>query len=351
MTARRTALVAGALGITGRCLLERLERDPSWDLVALARRKPDFQTRARLVPADLLDPADSRDKIGGLTDVTHVFYCAYSPRPTRQGEVETNVAMLANMMDALEPAARNLQHVHLMLGNKWYGSSIGAFPTPTRENDQRPMGPNFYHAQQDWLVERRAGKAWTWSVLRPHGVWGFAVGGALNLMNAIACYAVISKHLGLPLSFPGKPGNFTAIYNMIDVDLLAEAMEWAATDSKAADQPFNMTNGDILRWSNVWPTLAAFFGMEVGPLRTMRLAEMMADKAPVWDEIVARHGLRPLTLSELANFAYLDFALGAEYDQMAHMGAARRAGWNRWQDTEKTMTRQLQRIRDMRVIP
>ena len=46
-------------------------------------------------------------------------------------------------------------------------------------------------------------------------------------------YAAISKHLGLPLRWPGKPGFYDCVYNIIDTGLLAEAMAWAATSRSA----------------------------------------------------------------------------------------------------------------------
>ena len=48
----------------------------------------------------------------------------------------------------------------------------------------------------------------------------------MNLTLAIAVYANICKALRLPLSFPGKPGAYTALYQCTDAALLAKAVEW-----------------------------------------------------------------------------------------------------------------------------
>jgi hypothetical protein len=63
-----------------------------------------------------------------------------------------------------------------------------------------------------------------------------------------------------------------------------------ATDSRCANEPFNVTNGDLIRWENLWPKIAFYFGMEVGPRQHIKLSEMMADKASLWDRIVGQHG-------------------------------------------------------------
>lgn len=345
-----TALIAGGLGVTGRALVEHLDNDPDWDVVALSRRSPDFETSAKFVSVDLSDAAETKAKLGNLRRVTHIFYCALSARADVTEEIAPNIAMLANLMDAVEPVA-DLRHVQLMEGNKWYGSFLGPFKTPAKEDDPRPIVRQLYHAQQDWLVERRAGKDWSWSALRPHGVWGLSIGGAMNLLTSVALYATISKHLGLPLCWPGSQGFYDRLYNIIDVSLLAQAMQWCATTPAAADNAFNINNGDFFRWHQVWPRIADFFDMAVGPVRTIPQAVLMADKEPLWAEIVAQHGLRPYRMSDLTNWAYADRAMSATWDQMASMTKIRQAGWTESWDTEETITRQLERLRRDRIIP
>tara|TARA_A100001037_G_C15125231_1_gene625839 strand:+ start:297 stop:1346 length:1050 start_codon:yes stop_codon:yes gene_type:complete len=348
--AKNTALIAGALGVTGRALVEHLEGQPDWDVVALSRRAPDFETTARFISVDLTDAADCRAKLGQLADITHIFYTAYSQQPTVPAEIPINVGMLANVFDALEPAAE-LQHVQLMHGAKWYGTYLGSYKTPAKEDDPRPVPENFYHAQQDWLVARQDGKAWTWSALRPHGVWGFSVGSAMNLLTGIACYATISKALGAPLRWPGSAGFYDRLYQMIDVELLAEAMVWTATTPAAANEAFNITNGDLFRWRQAWPRIADFFEMDVAEPQPIPISATMVDKGELWDGLVAEHGLRPYPLDQIVNWTYLDMALNNDMDQMSSLTKIFNAGWTNVRDTEDTISRQLQRLRDDKIIP
>ena len=51
------ALIAGALGVVGRALVEHLDDDPEWEVIGLSRRAPDFETKATFLSLDLLDPA------------------------------------------------------------------------------------------------------------------------------------------------------------------------------------------------------------------------------------------------------------------------------------------------------
>lgn len=349
--ATNTALIAGALGVVGRALVEHLDGLDEWQAIGLSRRPPDFETAARFVSVDLLDADDCRRKLADLTDVTHVFFAAYIPRPTLAEEVGPNTAMLANLVETIEPAADALRHVQLMEGSKWYGNHLGPYRTPAREDDPGHMPPNFYFDQQRWLEEAQKGRDWTWSALRPHGIIGFAVGSAMNQLTALAIYAVISRHLGLPLRFPGQPGAFTAVYQMTEAVHLARGMVWAATSPAAANQAFNLTNGDFTRWCNLWPIVARFFDMEVGPVQTLRLEDFMADKEPLWAEICQQHQLRKYRLDELTNWRFADFVYACDYDQMSSMTKARKAGWHDVVDTEDMIRRQLERLRRERIIP
>src|SRR5262249_12533361 len=160
-----------------------------------------------------------------------------------------------------------------------------------------------YFDQQDYIAKRQEGKTWTWSTLRPHGVYGFSVGYPHNIMMVLAVFATISKELGLPLRFPGKSGCFAALSQATDVELLAKAMLWLATTPACANQAFNIGNGDNFRWQNVWPKIADFFSMEPGPVQEIRMADNMPQMASIWDAIAARHGLNSYSFQEMANWA------------------------------------------------
>src|SRR5262249_50183906 len=134
-----------------------------------------------------------------------------------------NLAMLKNLLDAVESSSPGLEHVNLMEGTKWYGSHLGAFKTPAKEDDLRSPAPNFYYDQQDFLVARAKGKRWHWSAVRPHAICGFALGNPMNLAMTIAVYASIMKELGEPLRHPGSEKNYHALYQTTDAALLAKA--------------------------------------------------------------------------------------------------------------------------------
>jgi len=87
-------------------------------------------------------------------------------------------------------------------------------------------------------------------------------------------------------------------------------MVWAAESPNAANEAFNITNGDVFEWRNVWPALAKTLGVESGPDTSMSLAAYLAAHSDLWDRIVSKYGLRPLSLRQLVGHGdqHADFA-------------------------------------------
>jgi len=332
-------------------MIDRLAGEPGWRTIGVSRRNPAPREGVDHLPLDLTDRAACKAAAGALREVTHIFWAPRTPAQNAAAEAEQNLAMLRNLVEAADAAAPGLAHVHLVHGTKWYGSFFGPYRTPTREDDPRHMPPNFYYDQQDWIEAYSRGRRWGWSASRPHLVCGFAVGYPHNMMAVIAVYAAISRELGLPLRYPGSRAGFETVSMATDAGLLADAMLWAATEPKAAGHAFNVVNADYFRWCNVWPALARFFDMEAGDVQTIRLAEFMADKEPVWQRIVAKHGLQPNPVSAVADWKYGDGLLSAGWDDMSSTVKLRRFGFQRVVETEEMMLEVLGAYRAARVIP
>jgi nucleoside-diphosphate-sugar epimerase len=345
------ALVAGATGIVGRNLIAHLNEIGGWEVIGIARRPEGDELGAEMIALDLAERGACLDRLGEVEGVTHVFYAGRAPREDAREEAGVNTAMLVNLLDAVEPASPELRHVHLMHGNKWYGSHIGPFKTPAKEDDPRIDSPNFYYDQQDHVARRQGGKGWTWSALRPHFVSGFCVGHPHNIIGVIAAYGALCRELGLPLAFPAAAARYESLTQLTDARLLAKAMLWAATEPACANQAFNIGNGDNIRWCNSWPKVAALFGLEPAPPGSVRIADFLADKGPVWDAMVRRHGLARTRLDEVASAAYAAFAFGIGWDEITSLVKARRAGFCEAVDSDEMIAHAIAEYRRRRVIP
>ena len=350
-------LVAGALGLVGRAALEYFEAQGR-DVVALARRAPDFPTRARFLSVDLTDPADCRAKLAPLRGVTRIVYAALFEKPgltagwLEGDQIAVNRAMLANLLDALEPGNPGLRHLALLQGTKAYGVHLGQMPIPGKESAPRHPHPNFYWAQEDLVRARQAQGGWAFTILRPQAVIGFALGSAMNMLSAIGAYAAISRELGLPLVWPGSGERIT---EATDARLLARAIAWAGRSPAAANETFNVTNGDAFLWQNLFPVVARVFGMEQGLPHPMPLAALMADKQPVWARIVERHGLLPYGLDQLigSSWQFADFAFSRAGHTASLLSTVkiRQAGFPDCIDTAAMLEDRLRDLQRRRVLP
>ena len=107
-------LVAGALGVTGRTLVNHLVSLGNWEVIGLSRRSPEFRTAAKHVAVDLLNRSELEAQLSGIGDVTHVFYAALLPAANFFEEVGPNLAMLVNTVETVERFSKTLRKVVLL---------------------------------------------------------------------------------------------------------------------------------------------------------------------------------------------------------------------------------------------
>jgi nucleoside-diphosphate-sugar epimerase len=355
MTVTRTrpykALVVGSLGLVGGNVASHLQSLGNWQVVGVSRSAPARPTEYEHRRLDLLDADACRAAAAQLKDITHVFFCArYSDRDTAL-EAWTNLAMLRNLLDPLERAAAALEHVCLVHGTKWYGSQLGPYRTPAREDDPRHMPPNYYYDQHDYVAVLQNGRPWTWSTVRPHIVCGTTTGYPFNLITLVGAYGAICAELGLPLDFPGTEACFRSVSQATEIGLLCRAMVWMATTPACANQSFNIVNSDYFRWCDLWPRLAAFFGVQMGIVRPQKLTSTMATSATLWHAMSDRYGLGISDLRSLANWSFGDFLFSADWDDMSSTAKASRHGFHDTVETEPSIIAALESLRTSQIIP
>ncbi len=356
-------LVAGASGVIGASAVDLFARAPGWSVVALSRRRPDIDSGLEFehLSLDLMDAGACRSAAAKFADVTHVIYAALFEKPGLvQGwyeadQMATNLAMLRNLMDPLTAVAADLRHVSLLQGTKAYGAHVHRIRIPARENAPRDPHDNFYWLQEDFIRHAQATAAWTFTIWRPQVVFGGAVGAAMNLIPVLGAYAAICRELNLPFFCPGEAGN---IIEAVDADLLARALHWATDAPPAAGGTFNITNGDVFVWENVWPAIASAVGLVPAFGQAVSLAEFLPAHAGTWERIVARHGLRPIAMSDLLgqshHYADLLFSWGARQQPASTLVSTiklRQAGFGDCVDTEVMFARWLDILVRRNILP
>ena len=264
--------------------------------------------------------------------------------------------MIRNLFDGLAHAP--IRHAALVTGLKHYLGSFDDYAkvkpyTPFLESSPRLPGLNFYYAQEDELFAAAERDGFTWSVHRPHTVTGVAVGNAMNMATTLAVYASVCKHTGRPFVFPGSRVQWDSLTDMTDARQLAQQQLWAATTPAAANQAFNITNGDVFRWKWMWAQIADYFGLVPAefPAKPSPLERQMADDQGAWSEIAAKHGLKETDISRLVSPWHTDADLGRPIEVVTDMSKSRKLGFTAYQASDQAFFEVFDQLRAARLIP
>ena len=333
MTMAKTALVVGASGIVGTATAELLVRE-GWRVVGLARR-PAEQDGVEPLATDLQDGAATAGALAKVRPEA-VFITTWARQTTEAENIRVNAGMVRNLLNGLRPAA-TVRHVALVTGLKHYLGPFEAYgkgtlpQTPFREDQGRLDVDNFYYAQEDEVFTAARHDGFQWSVHRPHTVIGKAVGNAMNMGTTLAVYATLCRETGRPFRFPGSPAQWNGLTDMTDARQLAKQLLWAAKTPVAANEAFNIVNGDIFRWSWMWHRIADWFGLQPAHFdgTPMPLEHQMRDDAAVWRNIAQREALAEPDLSRLASPWHTDADLGRPIEvvtDMSEVPASRLSG-------------------------
>jgi len=359
----KKVLVLGASGVVGSASVERFA-DQGWEVVAGSRRTSQFvdPSTYTFVPIDLTSAEETRAAIAQNPDITHVVYSALYEMPglisgwQNEQQIATNRTMLSNLLDAIDAAGIQLEHISILQGTKAYGVHVQAMRIPAKESQPRVEHRNFYWEQEDLIREWAPQHGTAWTIFRPQFIFGLSTGATMNLIPIIGLYAAIRRHQGFDFAFPGGA---SYVAEGVDARLMARALEWAATAPTARNETFNITNGDVFEWRDLWPALAGAMGVEPGPDSPLQIAEWLLEQEETWAEIVAQHDLQPTTIAELVGEShhYADFAFAYGSDGRNSSPAfvstvkLRQAGFTDTVDTEQMFVELLQGLRKHRILP
>ncbi len=365
---RKRVLVLGATGVVGRAATERFLDDAAFDVVAVSRRRPELLERDGYVhlSVDLRDTAAVSAAIGSSGPFSHVVYAALFEKADLIAgwgdpeQIETNRRMFANVLDALRTANSPVEQFSILQGTKAYGYHVGRMRIPGKESQPRVGHGNFYWEQEDLLLAAARETGASYTIFRPQFIFGGVLGAAMNLVPVIGVYAALCREIGRPFSFPGGA---SYVAEAVDSRLLADALHWAATAAGARDQTFNITNGDVFEWRDLWPSFARALDVEVSPDRPLSMAEWLPEQEIVWQRVVRRYSLRPLSLGQILGLShqYADDAFAYTPDGSPLASRAnpvllstvklRQAGFGDCIDTEQMFSYWFARLRSERILP
>lgn len=261
--------------VLGREIVNQLGRDPQqWkNIHALSwSKKGEVTSNVQQLHINLNANADMiAQRLRGI-GAEYIFFVVYLAQNTEKANWRLNGDMLQNFLDALDRtgAAGKIKRIVLVTGAKQYGVHLGPVKIPMLESDPwladtNKFPPNFYYQQQNILKAfcDKSGGQPSWTVTYPNDVVRCGTGNSMDFSTSLAIYATVNKELGRDLRFPGSRAFYTRVGCFTSAALHAQFCEWAATEPKAANQAFNVVNGDTESWQNLWPQVVKRFGIKI----------------------------------------------------------------------------------------
>ncbi|OOF92689.1 hypothetical protein ASPCADRAFT_174426 [Aspergillus carbonarius ITEM 5010] len=322
------AIVFGCSGINGWALVNQLLSDyPAPGIfskvTAVANRaftsdEAQWPTDDRLQivsGVDLLVGDDAvlgktlAEKIPSVETISHVYYAAYRASDVPADECRLNKEMLRAAVQILETLSSKLSFVTLITGTKAskpgpyaYGVYLlDKFPFRGQVplNEDLPRVPAeyakdlFYYHEVDLLQELSTGKPWSWCEVRPDVIVGVAPFGNANCMaQTMGIYLGLYRELegeGARVPFPGNETTWRLLSTDSNQDIIARFCIHASMQprEKVHARAFNIADSARpVSWSERWPALAAFFGLEgVGPDETSLHPTVYMDRN--WEKLQA----------------------------------------------------------------
>ena len=363
-----TVLVAGASGLVGAAAVDRF-LDDGWEVVAAfaAQAEKVFSDRPfRHLAVDLQDESASKAAFAGWRTSRHVVYAAVYEKPGLIAGLDRAGPDGDQPGDAAQPD-----------GARWRGgrracgtSACCRAPRPTaststrsrcprRERCPRDQHENFYWLQEDYVrAKAGASDGWTFTILRPQLI----VGPELRRRDEPAAgdRRLRRASAGRRAGRSASPAACPTCGRRSTPGSSPNAMRVGRHRARRpAGETYNLTNGEVFEWRDLWPALAEVLGVEVGPDEPLTHGASSCRPRPTCgtasstSTACARSRCSEL-LGESHHYADFCFAYGAtEYPPLAFVSTVKikQPGFTEAMDTEESFRHWIRVLQERRVLP
>jgi hypothetical protein len=175
----------------------------------------------------------------------------------------------------------------------------------------------------------------------------------MNLGTSIAVYAAVQRELNERFDFPGPEGAWNARVDITDLDLLSRFTLTAIFEERARhNESFNVVNGEMFRWSDMWPVLGEYFGFSkdnIG-INTRDIEKEMSSKEDIWNQIVQKYNLEKNDLKQIGTWWFVKSELGRTWDVHSSMSKSRYF-FTEIKNSKETFLELFQNLEKSNIIP
>ena len=375
----KVAFITGGNGITGNALMDYLleeTKSQEWSKIvvtsnsALASKVQD----PRLVFIALDFTKDVKELIQLMqkecSETTHTYFSSYIHKDDFQELNKANQDLFENYLTAITTVAPKLENVTLQTGGKYYNVHLQPAPSPVREDQPRDEkhAHNFYYAQEDYLKESQKGSNWSWNVIRPQAIIGSTYKpNGMNTALTLALYFSICKELNTKAPMPTNQRFWEGSDDLSYAPLIADLSLFVSTHSNCANEAFNCTNGDTVRWQYLWPRLASYFGIKPEDAMDMSCTQYPAEgsleqtftmdswangKRETWAELCDKKGSPGCKSTfDCGTWQFQDWVFRRSWSALLSASKAREYGWTGYIDTYNSFIFTFEQFVERGIIP
>lgn len=281
-----------------------------------------------------------------------------------------NDALLETAITALTALTTNLVSVVLQTGGKAYGllfSQHITFTLPFHESQPRvpsPWGDEiFYYSQVDILkrLSARPGSTWTFTEVRPDTIIGFVPGtNYMNVAQGLGFYLALYAHVhgeGAICRYPGTPAGYRSKHTDSSQDVIAKEEIFAVLHPEKCGngQAFNVADGEIVTFADVWSGICEYFGLKGEPPveddeKRETVGQFMDKYGDQWQGLQKVMGLKDINVLG-HNWWFVERILQIPFDRQFDLSSAREVGFQETVDTTRGYTLVFDRMRQAKMIP
>ena len=178
----------------------------------------------------------------------------------------------------------------------------------------------------------------------------------MNAAGPIAYYLSLYRHLhgdGAQVPFPAPEKSWKATHTDTSAYILSRFEIYAALHrEKTASRSFNIADGDVVTWSDVWGGIVGYFGLKPGQPDPSwgSIKDFFYKHEKEWEEVVQKKGLVKRKENDTTwNFAQA--ILNRTFDSPYDLTAAREAGFSEKVPTVTSYTGVFDKMRAAKYIP
>jgi hypothetical protein len=345
---KKTALIADGNSALGRNTAVFLETMGNWNIIITSPQKLHYTGAFEFIRLDgfNMDVIDQHQE--KLQEITHIFF------GTADNKSHDDLDSL-DLVIEIEKITPWLEHIIFIQETARYKKQNAISRLIATGQEELSAFLHYFYVssfEEESLIQKSTNKKWGWTSLRSNAIIDIYIDNYSNIATQIAIYATICKELGIPMRFPGSEETYNARVDITALEILKESMQYVLSQNSCKGEIFNITDGNDLRWIDLWRQISDYFHIQAGKPKVYSLGAYMQTRKSIWQKICKKYKLNHESLFDSLNWSSCDSMFSDSYDLLSDPDKIHRFGFNKNQpDSFAAFRRMFDQLKENQVIP